>query len=70
VGVDLPITVLVELTPILVGPADDLKGNTRLLASASWEFRLSEPFGIQGPDGPAPANDTLTFFASLTLKPE
>jgi polyisoprenoid-binding protein YceI len=70
VGVDLPITMLVELTPILVGPADDLKANTRLLASASWEFRLSEPFGILGPDGPAPANDTLTFFASLTMKPE
>lgn len=69
VGVDLPVTVLVELTPILVGPADDLAANTRLLATASWSMPLSEPFGIEGPDGPAPANDTLNFFTSLTLKP-
>ncbi len=69
VGTELPVTVLVELTPILVGPADDLQANTRLLATASWSMPLNEPFGIEGPDGPAPAKDTLNFFASLTLKP-
>lgn len=69
-GIDQPLRVLVEFTPILVGDADKLEENSRLLVTASWEIRLQEPFGIVGPDGPAPQNDTVKFLANLTLKPE
>ncbi len=37
------------------------KGEPRLRATGSFSIRLLERFGIYGPDGPAPANDTLEF---------
>jgi hypothetical protein len=32
-------------------------------------LRIGDPFGLKGPDGPSPANDTLVFDARLRLKP-
>jgi polyisoprenoid-binding protein YceI len=48
------------------GTDDD--GTPRLDVRATFRVRIGEAFGLKGPDGPSPANDTLEFFARLTLK--
>ncbi|MEM7167606.1 MAG: YceI family protein [Planctomycetota bacterium] len=55
-GTTVPLSVRAQLEPI-VG-AD---GAPNLLLSGQFQLRLKERFGIEGPDGPAPANDTVLF---------
>lgn len=40
----------------------------RLRVRAAFEIRLASPFGISGPDGPAPANDTLKFYLDFLME--
>ena len=61
-GIQIPLEVRAEIEPVV---ADD--GGARLAVTASFNIRLKKPFGIDGPDGPAPANDTLEFFLSFTM---
>jgi len=44
-------------------------GQPRLRVHAAFEIRLTDPFGIAGPDGPVPARDTLQFFLDFQLEP-
>jgi polyisoprenoid-binding protein YceI len=63
-GIQIPLEVRAEIEPVV---ADD--GGARLAVTASFNIRLKKPFGIDGPDGPAPANDTLEFFLSFIMAP-
>lgn len=40
----------------------------RLRVRAAFEIRLATPFGIAGPEGPAPANDTLKFYLDFLME--
>jgi len=64
-GVTVPLSVKAQAEP---GLAED--GTPRLDVRAKFRLRIGAPFGLKGPDGPAPANDTLEFDVRLTLKPE
>lgn len=64
-GATAPLTVKAQAEPVL---AED--GTWRLDVRAAFRVRLLEPFGLHGPDGPAPANDTILFDARFVLKPE
>ena len=44
-------------------------GRPRLSVDGRWELRLGEPFGLTGPPGEAPANDTLVFTCHLVFAP-
>lgn len=55
-GESIPLAVRAQLEPIV---GDD--GSANLLLSGRFELRLADAFGIEGPDGPAPARDTLLF---------
>lgn len=44
-------------------------GELRLRVNASFELPLYESFGVEGPDGPSPAKDTLQFFMKFYLEP-
>lgn len=48
----------------------DEDGTPRLDVRATFRLRIGAAFGLKGPDGPAPANDTLEFDARFALKPE
>lgn len=48
----------------------DDEGAPRLDVRATFRVRLGEAFGLKGPDGPSPANDTLEFSVRLDLRPE
>jgi hypothetical protein len=63
-GASVPIAVNAQAEPTL---AED--GSLRLDVRATFRLRLSEAFGVSGPDGPSPANDTLIFAARFRLKP-
>ncbi|MEQ8821344.1 MAG: hypothetical protein RLY93_13970 [Sumerlaeia bacterium] len=54
-----------EILPVLTQA-----GEERLEVTASFQVRLLEPYGIYGPDGPDPANDTLEFLVTLTMEPQ
>ncbi len=60
----VPLTVRTEILPIF-----DEAGEPRLDTTTSFSIRLMETWNIEGPPGPAPANDTLEFLVRLTLKP-
>ena len=64
-GHAVPLAFRVQLEPILA--ADD---SVRLGITGGFELRLREPFGLAGPDGPAPANDTLRFDVAFELVPD
>jgi hypothetical protein len=64
-GVTVPLSVNAQAEP---GQAED--GTVRLDVRAKFRLRIGAPFGLKGPDGPAPANDTLEFDVRLALKPE
>ncbi|MEM6794105.1 MAG: YceI family protein [Acidobacteriota bacterium] len=55
-GFSIPLEVRAQLEPVI---GED--GAPRLQVQAGFELRLKKPFGVAGPDGPAPANDTLQF---------
>ena len=61
-GHDIPLEVKGEIEPII---GED--GTPRLRATASFRLRLKAPFGVTGPDGPEPANDTLLFYLDFQL---
>lgn len=63
-GFDIPLAVRAQLEPVI---GED--GDPRLQVQAGFELRLKAPFGIKGPDGPAPANDTLNFHLNVLLDP-
>jgi hypothetical protein len=63
-GESVPLAVNAQAEAVL---ADD--GTPRLDVRATFRIRIGEPFGLTGPDGPSPANDTLVFAARFRLKP-
>ncbi|MEO1365825.1 MAG: YceI family protein [Acidobacteriota bacterium] len=64
-GIDIPLEVRAQLEPVI---GED--GDPRLQVQAGFEMRLKSPFGIEGPHGPAPANDTLDFHLNVLLEPD
>jgi polyisoprenoid-binding protein YceI len=63
-GESVPIAVNAQAEAML---ADD--GTPRLDVRATFRLRIGATFGLTGPDGPSPANDTLVFAARFRLKP-
>lgn len=63
-GVTIPLTVPVSIEAFL---GDD--GEPRLSIDGRWEVRLLDPFGIDGPPGDAPTNDTLIYTCHLVFEP-
>jgi polyisoprenoid-binding protein YceI len=63
-GTTVPLAVSAQVEAVL---ADD--GTPRLEVRATFRLRIKEPFGLEGPDGPSPANDTMLFDARIRLKP-
>ena len=64
-GVKVPVSVNAQAEAGL-----DENGTSRLDVRATFRLRIGAAFGLKGPDGPAPANDTLEFDARFALKPE
>jgi hypothetical protein len=64
-GVTIPLSVNAQAEPSL---AED--GSPWLDVRARFVLRIGASFGLKGPDGPTPANDTLEFSVRLALKPE
>jgi polyisoprenoid-binding protein YceI len=64
-GVTVPLSVNAQAEPAL---AED--GSPWLDVRARFVLRIGAAFGLTGPDGPAPANDTLEFAVRLALKAE
>jgi len=60
----IPLSVPVSVEAFL---GDD--GEPRLSIDGRWEVRLLAPFGIDGPPGDAPANDTLIYTCHLVFEP-
>lgn len=63
-GYTLPLEVQAELTPYI-----DEQGLPCLAIYATFSLRITEQFGIQGPDGPEPARQTMLFDLNLRLQP-
>lgn len=63
-GFEVPLDVRAQLEPII---GED--GKPRLHVQAGFDLRLKAPFGIEGPHGPTPANDTLNFHLNVLLDP-
>ena len=63
-GKEIPLSMTMEMEPVL-----GVDSQPRLLARGMFQVDL-EVFGIEGADGPAPANRTLVFDLFLTFKPE
>lgn len=63
-GKAIPLAVNAQAEPVI---AED--GSPRIEVHATFRLRIGDPFGLKGPDGPSPANDTLVFDARLRLKP-
>ena len=63
-GQSIPIAVNAQAEPVM---GED--GAPRLEVRATFRLRIGDPFGLKGPDGPSPANDTLFFDVRLRLKP-
>jgi hypothetical protein len=64
-GVSVPLSVNAQAEP---GLAED--GSPWLDVRARFVLRIGAAFGLKGPDGPSPANDTMEFAVRLALKPE
>jgi hypothetical protein len=63
-GIRAPLEVRAQMEPFL---GDD--GQARLMVTASFQVRIKETFGLDGPDGPQPAADTMQFLLNFVLKP-
>jgi hypothetical protein len=61
-GRSVPLRVRATFEPVI-----GWDGEARLSFTADWRLRLREAFGIFGPDGPSPANDTLLFHCTPEL---
>jgi hypothetical protein len=64
-GVSVPLSVNAQAE---LGLAED--GSPSLDVRARFLLRVGAAFGLKGPEGPFPANDTLEFAVRLALKPE
>ncbi len=64
-GIKTPVDVTAQMEPVL-----DDQGAARISVYASFSLRLKEKYNIDGPDGPAPSNDTMQFFLNFLLKPK
>ena len=62
-GLKVPVEVKGEIEP---GIGED--GAPCLRVRATYSIRLAQPFGIAGPDGPTPANDTLVFHLNFVMR--
>lgn len=60
-GVEYPIEVEATLVP------QTKDGRPEFAVNATFDIRLADPFGIDGPEGPEPANDTVLFFLNFML---
>lgn len=63
-GITIPLTVPVSIEAFL---GDD--GEPRLSIDGRWQVRLLDPFGIEGPPGESPTNDTLIYTCHLVFEP-
>lgn len=63
-GVKAPVDVTAQVEPVL-----DDAGAARLQVYAVFAIRLKERYGVNGPDGPADAKDTVNFTLNFLLKP-
>jgi hypothetical protein len=63
-AVQAPLMVTAEMEPVL-----DDAGAPRLRVQAAFSLRLKEKYGLDGPDGPQPAADTMEFYLNFLLKP-
>lgn len=64
-GIQAPIDVTAQMEPVL-----DEQGAARIQVYASFNLRLKERYNLDGPDGPAPSNDSMQFFMNFLLKPK
>lgn len=62
-GVEYPVEVEATLLPQM----ND--GRPEFAVTATFDIRLADPFGIAGPEGPEPANDTVLLFLNFVLEP-
>ena len=62
-GLTIPVQVKGEIEAVI--GADNAP---RLQVRATYSIRLARPFGIEGPEGPAPANDTLVFHLDFMMR--
>ena len=62
-GLHIPLDVRAQIEPGFGN------GEPLLYLQASARLRLSEPFRIEGPDGPEPARDIVVLYIDLTLVP-
>jgi polyisoprenoid-binding protein YceI len=63
-GVTLPLTATAEMEPII-----NQEGEPRLLVRAGFQITVTD-FGVEGADGPSPANETMLFDTVLSFLPE
>ena len=63
-GRSIPLSV-----PMSVEPYVGLDGRPRLAMTGTWQIRLLEPFGIDGPPGDSPTNDTLIYRGHFVFEP-
>ncbi|HHG83586.1 MAG TPA: YceI family protein [Bacteroidetes bacterium] len=63
-GIKVPLDVVAQIEPIL-----NEAGQARLQVFCSFNMRLQQNFGLEGPDGPQPAADTMVFLLNFLLKP-
>lgn len=63
-GIGIPLEVTAEIKPLL-----NADGEIRLLVSTHYQITLQQNFDIHGPDGPAPAADTMEFTMNFFMKP-
>ncbi|MEL7338955.1 MAG: YceI family protein [Bacteroidota bacterium] len=62
-SIDLPVQLSLQTL------TDD-KGQPALLAQGQFQLRITEDFGIEGPDGPSPNRETMIFYFSLSFTPQ
>jgi len=63
-GTTVPVAMVALVEPLLT-----VDGEVRLHVSGRFEIRIAEPFGLQGPDGPSPANDTVVLDVDALWEP-
>jgi len=59
----VPVTVKLQVEVVL-----DEEGELRMIITGSFETTMMDNFGIEGPDGPYPANDTIKFYFNIALR--
>lgn len=62
--VDIPLDVRAQIEPVV---GDD--GQPRLWVRAQAQLRIGEAFGLEGPDGPSPARDTVVLVLDFEMVP-